>query len=258
LIYELKGFKKVEIKEKEKNIGLANSIINGVTEIINKFGKIIVLEDDLVTSPNFLDFMNRALDYYETFNNIKSVNGYSLYLKKLNINKNFDVYFQTRSFPWGWGTWESEWNERLFYNSELYRSVLKTEKVLRRNLGFDIPRMLKGFLEGKNNSWYVRFVIQHLIEKKLSVYPVLSKVENIGFLVSGTHCNTVNSYIHKIDKEYDRDFLFLDDVYAEFENEFLKYFKNTHKINYRLGLLKNKKGRIEVINEFLYRFKKWK
>jgi len=254
LIYELNGFKKVEIKKKEKNIGLANSIINGVTEIINKFGKIIVLEDDLVTSPNFLDFMNQSLSFYRNFEKIKSVNGYSLSLKIAKKINNSDVYFQYRLFPWGWGTWRNEWDKELFYDEKIYLDILNKKQYLKNYLGNDIPRMLKGFIEGKNNSWYVRFVIQHLIEKKLSVFPFLSKVKNIGFWDEGTHCsNSINSYVHEIDTTFKRSFKFPNIIKKSYDKEFLKYFRKSHKIKYRLVLLKSSKGWSKVVTELKYK-----
>ena len=81
-IQSVKGFKSVSITQREKNLGLANSVITGVSDVINKFGKVIVLEDDLVISPYFLQYMNKALDFYEKEEQVISIHGYIYPVKK--------------------------------------------------------------------------------------------------------------------------------------------------------------------------------
>ena len=98
------GFKKVSIIEAEKNKGLAKSIIGGVSEIIQKYGKVIVLEDDLKLSPYFLEYMNDALDYYKDVVNIWSISGYSFPMRSLK-NYPHDVFYSYRGCSWGWATW---------------------------------------------------------------------------------------------------------------------------------------------------------
>ena len=108
-IKTVKGFKSVEIFESRKNKGLANSIIHGVSKIIEKFGQVIVLEDDIETHPNFLKFMNESLNFYKNNKRIQSINGYSLAIKSQS-----DVYFQKRTFSWGWATWKEYWSLEVF------------------------------------------------------------------------------------------------------------------------------------------------
>ena len=104
-IRSIDGFKTVEIIESTINKGLANSIIEGVTQIIDKYEKVIVLEDDLVTTPNFLDFMNQALCFYNGKNNIFSISGFTMDLPSLAACKQ-DFYFSQRVSSWGWATWK--------------------------------------------------------------------------------------------------------------------------------------------------------
>jgi GT2 family glycosyltransferase len=101
-------FKSVSLIVQKSNKGLANSIIDGVTEVVNKYGKVIVLEDDLVTSPLFLKFMNRALNYYSEKNQVACITGYVYPLKNVNNN---EAFFIKGADCWSWATWKNKWNE---------------------------------------------------------------------------------------------------------------------------------------------------
>ena len=105
-IKSIDGFKKITIIEREKNWGLANSIIDGVTKIVNEYGKIIVLEDDLVTSPYFLKFMNGALEIYKDEEKVYSITGYSF---SDDISLIDTTYFLSITSSWSWATWEHKW-----------------------------------------------------------------------------------------------------------------------------------------------------
>ncbi|MBP5502194.1 MAG: glycosyltransferase family 2 protein, partial [Bacteroidales bacterium] len=120
------GFKKIQIIEKENNEGLAKSIIDGVTETINKYGKIIVLEDDIVTSPGFIKYMNDALDLYENEPLVMHISGYMYPLAK---NKLPETFFYQAASCWGWGTWKSAWN-LLETNAEVLYKKLQEKKLM--------------------------------------------------------------------------------------------------------------------------------
>jgi len=208
LIYELKGFKKVEIKEKEKNIGLANSIINGVTEIINKFGKIIVLEDDLVTSPNFLDFMNQALDFYKNFGQIHSISGYTLNLKSIR-NLEYDNYFGRRASSWGWATWKDRWEKTDWEVKDFKEFRFNLLERLRFNRGgSDMSRMLINKQKGNIDSWAIRWCYSQFQNSQLTIYPKCSKVQNIGFGTNSTHTKKGKRFITNLDRTNMQDFRF--------------------------------------------------
>lgn len=250
-IRNINGFKSVDIIESFVNKGLANSIIDGVTQIINEHGKIIVLEDDLVTSPIFLDYMNNALDFYFHENEIQSINGYSL---KLKSNKE-SVYFQTRPFPWGWATWSDRWNNDLF-DKQRIKSIInsekKTLKQFQKSCGNDISTMLIDSLEGRNNSWYVRWVFDHFFNRKYSVFPGYSYVENIGHTTNGTHCKGINPYLASTNT----DFKIIDNLpnYKRpgplITKEFLYYFTFWNKFFVRIKLIPSKNGRTLLIEDF--------
>jgi len=188
-IRSVDGFKKISIIDRETNFGLAGSIIDGVTDIVKKFGKIIVLEDDLVTSPYFLKFMNDALTIYENVQEIVSVSGYSL---PLNIPLP-EVYFLPGTECWGWGTWERGWE--LFRNDgETLLPELKERKLMKKfNLhgSFLISpeSLLKKQIKGEVSSWAICWNTSAVLHNKCTIFPSRTLVNNIG-LGTGTHCVT--------------------------------------------------------------------
>lgn len=183
-IKSINGFKKVKVYESKKNKGLANSIIEGVTKIINKYEKIIVLEDDIVTSKYFLKYMGDALNFYETEQQIFSITGYNRpkHLMKFPKNYNNDIYFNPRTSSWGWGTWKDRWDS-VDWKVKGFEEFKNSKKQINefKKIGPDLPQMLFDWKEGKNDSWAVRFSYSCFKQNKLNVYPVISFVKNIGF-----------------------------------------------------------------------------
>lgn len=181
----INGFKSVKIVERSKNFGLAESIINGVTEIVNRYGKIIVLEDDLVTSPHFLEYMNEALDMYENEEAVISIHGYIYPVKK----ELPETFFLKGADCWGWATWKRGWG--LFGpDGQKLLNELKSRKLEREfNWGGAYPylQMLKSQIRGLNNSWAIRWHASAFLKNKLTLYPGESLVKNIGLDDSGTH-----------------------------------------------------------------------
>jgi len=189
-IRSVNGFKTIEIIESPMNMGLANSIIDGVTRIINKHGKVIVLEDDLISSPNFLDFMNLALDYYQYNEKIYSISGYTMDLPSLKMYKE-DYYFGYRASSWGWATWIDRW-ENVDWNVNQYKSfkwnLIQQYRFMRG--GSDMPYMLWKQMNGKIDSWAIRWAFQQFKNDQLTIYPTESKIFNIGLGENSTHTKT--------------------------------------------------------------------
>ncbi|HAY33739.1 MAG TPA: glycosyl transferase [Bacteroidetes bacterium] len=188
----IEGFKSVKIIKREKNFGLAASIIDGVTTIINQYKKIIVLEDDLVTSPYFLKYMNAALTFYENQPKVAAIHGY-VYPVKENLS---DTFFLRGADCWGWATWERAW--KLFNPNPLgLLNKLKSQKLLYE---FDINgtthnvKMLKNQAKGKVDSWAIRWHASVFIQNMLTLYPGKSLVQNIGTDGEGTHTNATDVY----------------------------------------------------------------
>lgn len=185
-IKTVNGFKKVSIIEREKNWGLANSIIDGVTNIVNKYGRVIVLEDDLVTSPHFLTYMNEALELYANDNRVISVHGYVYPVE----DKLPEAFFLPGADCWGWATWQRGW-ELFNSNGKYLLDELMRTKSLRSfdfNGSYPYSKMLKGQIQGRNDSWAIRWYASAYLANKLTLYPGRSMVRNIGNDNSGTHC----------------------------------------------------------------------
>lgn len=182
-IHTVSGFKSVTIIEREKNWGLANSLIAGITEIVNKYGRVIVVEDDLILSPYFLKFMNEALEKYEEDERVSAVSAF-LEPTEAKIEETFFLrYFDC----WGWGTWKEAW--RLFNPdaSQLLRKMRwKTRSFNVGGYG-GYYGMLYCQKEGLIDSWAIRFYASSFLAEKLVLFPYKSLVLQNGFDGSGIH-----------------------------------------------------------------------
>ncbi|MDR1730365.1 MAG: glycosyltransferase [Prevotellaceae bacterium] len=190
----IEGFKTITILESEINKGLAKSIIDGVTEIINKYGKTIVIEDDLYLSPSFLAYMNQMLDNYCSCQDVFQISGFGLKVRK-PADYHYDVFFHNRPNSWGWATWCDRWNsvDWEVKNWVRLKEDKRKQKAFNRG-GTDLFKMLKGYMEGKNNSWYVRFAYAQFAQHKYAIAPIKSFVLNRGFIKDSTHCDAYNRY----------------------------------------------------------------
>jgi len=196
-IKKISGFKKIEIIEREANFGLANSIIDGVTKIINEYGKIIVMEDDLIVSSAFLDYMNNLLDIYKNEKKVFCVTGYNhpSSLMKIPSEYKYDIYFNPRAASWSWGTWKDRWN-KADWEVEDY-GMFKKDKKLQKDFnlgGSDMSNMLKEQMEGKIDSWAIRWCYILFKNNAYCIYPIKSYVNNIGLDGSGVHCDLAGKY----------------------------------------------------------------
>jgi len=185
------GFKSIRIVERESNLGLANSIIDGVTIVCGEYGRVIVVEDDLVTSPYFLKYMNDALDTYENDEAVASIHGY-WYLVDQQMPETF---FLRGASCWGWATWTRGW--QLFEPdgakllAELRRQ--KLTKLFDLDGAISYTQMLRDQITGKNNSWAIRWHAATFLANCLQLSPGMSLVQNIGIDGTGTHTKTVSS-----------------------------------------------------------------
>ena len=188
-IRTIDGFKKVTIIEREKNWGLAANIIDGVSKIVNEYGKIIVLEDDLVTSPYFLKFMNDALEFYKNEKKVWHISGWN-YPIKVDIS---DETFLWRVMNcWGWATWSDRWRcyEK---NVDKLIGVFSKEDIKRFNL--DGTENFWGQVlanqKGEIDTWAIFWYATIFKHGGLCVNPVQTFVDNIGFDGSGIHCRSI-------------------------------------------------------------------
>ena len=190
-IKTISGFRSVSIVERDKNWGLASSIIDGVTGLCNEHGRVIVLEDDMVTSPYFLAYMNEALEKYADDDRIIGIHGY-VYPVRHSLP---EAFFLQGADCWGWATWQRGW--KLFNGDGRYLfDELKRRKLIRAfdfNGTYPFSKMLEGQIKGTNDSWAVRWYASAFLAGKLTLYPGRSLVHNIGNDNSGVHCGGSSS-----------------------------------------------------------------
>src|SRR5579863_6230416 len=207
-IKDITGFKKVIIKESEKNMGLAASIIEGVTNVFEFSDRVIVLEDDLVVSTNFLAYMNQALEFYTDHSNIYSISGYTIPMK-IPAGHPYDVYFLPRASSWGWATWKNRWKNIDWQVSDFAEFSKNKGAIKEFNKGgSDMFNMLKRQMNGEIDSWAIRWCYHQFKAKTYSVYPLLSKVQNEGFTSDATNTYVYNRYQTKLDDGSELNFNF--------------------------------------------------
>lgn len=181
-----KVFSEMEIIERDTNLGLANSIIMGVTESIEKNGRVIVLEDDMITHPTFLTYMKNGLEMYKNDKNVASIHGHSFPI----LQSLPETYFMRGAGWWGWATWERAWSifekDGNILLKKLYSEKLDTE--FDYNNSWFYTETLREQTEGLNNSWAIRWHASTFMAGMLTLYPGRSLIKNIGFDGSGTHC----------------------------------------------------------------------
>lgn len=183
--------KEVNIIERQQNFGLAKSVIEGVTEIVNKFQKVIVLEDDLITSPYFLKFMNETLHKYEKEEAVACISAY-IY----PINDLPELFFIKGADCWGWATWKRAWDLFESDGSKLL-NIIEGKKLTAEfdlNKSYPYTKMLREQISGLNHSWAIRWYASAFIKNKLCLYPGKSLVNNIGTDGSGTHDGSTEVY----------------------------------------------------------------
>ena len=194
LLAGIRGFKSVQLVEHVTNMGLAASVISGVTEVLQQHTACIVLEDDLETSPHFLSYMNEALNHYKEDFRIFSVSGYCPPIQ-LPADCPFQSFLFARINSWGWGTWRDRW-EKVDWEVADFKGFIADKKQRTRleQQGADLPVMLLKQQQGKIASWAVRFNQASFNLGMTNVYPVHSLVRNQGADGSGTHMKSSGKY----------------------------------------------------------------
>lgn len=225
-IKNVNHFNQIELIERNSNYGLAKNIICGVSEVLKKEKQIIVLEDDLVLSNNFLIFMNSALTYYRNIKNVGLISGYSFPVK-VPKDYSYDIYFNIRPSSWGWAIWKDRWDQIEWDINKLNLNNFDNDEIKKFNKsGNDLFKMLKKQKEGKINSWAIRLAFHHYKKNLYTIYPLISKIKNIGVDKYATHTKYWNIPNTILDTSYNRKFLFSDRL------ELAKYFDKSFKSNF--------------------------
>ncbi|RYC69701.1 glycosyltransferase family protein [Spirosoma sordidisoli] len=180
LLDGLSGFRTIHRVYSDHNKGCANSIIAGVTEVLRKYPSAIVLEDDIVTSPNFLDYMNQCLTQYADTPSVFSVGGYTFPFRQ-PADYTDDVYFFGRTCAWGWGIWADRWHrvDWELTDFDAFMADRRARQAFNAG-GTDRVRMLRRAYTKAIDAWDIRLCYSEFKEKGLTVYPTVSKTLNIG------------------------------------------------------------------------------
>jgi hypothetical protein len=198
LIKDAEGFKSVKLIERKQNLGLANSIIAGVTQLVNEYEKVIVFEDDLLSSPYTLTYFNQALDRYALQDKVMHIGAY---MYPLADNDLPETFFYRSATSWGWATWARAW-QHFEPNVDKLITQFDQKKILQFSIegNMNFWKQIQEFKSGKNNSWAIRWYAS-ILQGGLTLNPANSLIQNIGNDGSGIHSNKENIYQVPIYKE---------------------------------------------------------
>lgn len=188
IVKGITGFDKISIREQSENLGLAKSIMTGVTELAAAYGRVIVLEDDLVVAPGFLTFMNAALERYEKDQQVMQVSGYMFPVER--PKRLGQTFFCRVPTSWGWATWARAWESFNLDSTQMLESLRPPDRREAFNLNGAYPYFehLTQQAEGKLDVWGVRWYASMFTAGGLCLYPSQSLVQNIGMDGTGVHC----------------------------------------------------------------------
>ena len=179
----------VKVIERKSNLGLADSIVKGVTQVLKDFDRVIVLEDDLVLSKSFLRYMNDALTIYEDSSKVMHISGYS---QQITLPKTPSTYFLYVPDCWGWATWRRAWEHFIDDAELLYHKIRENESevdLFNYYGNYDHLQTLKENANRTRKTWAVKWYASTFLHKGLALHPYKSLVRNIGHDNSGENCN---------------------------------------------------------------------
>jgi len=192
LIKDADGFKSIEIIRRKENMGLANSIIAGVTKLVADYGQVIVFEDDLISSPYTLTYFNESLNRYRQEEKVMHIGAYMYNLKGENLPETF---FYRAATSWGWATWDRAWKHFEPNIDKLMDQFTAADKrVFSIDHTMNFWKQMKDFKNGRNNSWAIRWYASIFLKKGLTLNPSQSLVNNIGHDGSGIHSGINDIY----------------------------------------------------------------
>lgn len=193
----IKHFKRLILIERDHNIGASENTNKGIEFVLEKHGKMIFMEDDIVTAPGFLQYMNQGLEFYKCNPKILSISGYSPPFVRDMLEE--DVFFLPRYCAWGVGLWKHKFNLVKLISFDEYSHFMKDKvgrKLFIHGGGKDMLKLLELEVNGQIDAYDVRAMFYMFKSEMLAVYPALSLVQNIGHDSSGLHCGTTNRFYH--------------------------------------------------------------
>ena len=209
-IHTIKGFKEIHIDESDENRGLANATICGCTNVINKHGQMIVLEDDDVPSPYFLSYVNRCLEKFRNDEKVWCISGYTDTSLLPPVENGDDLFYVHRPSSWGFGTWKRCW-DKVIWDIPTLKGLFSHQSIIsdyNKWAGADASNIMIGLFQGRNSSWSVRYNFAAYLNDTVTILPNKSLIKNTGCDGSGTHCG-----VQKLNcKMFDRDIIIPDDI----------------------------------------------
>lgn len=225
----IKGFNTVTIIHREKNYGLAKNIITGINEVINKYDKVIVMEDDIVVSNQYLNYMNSALDYYEKNEAVWHICGWSYPISNEFLG---DTYFSRVMNCWGWATWKDRWKSFRKEPERIIKNWTK-EKIKEFDLNGSgiFWSQVDANIKSKLDTWAIFWYASIFENGGLCLYPTISYVENIGHDGTGTNC-TLKNNLEKLSLSNKKNLIFESQVVESkiAKSRIKKYYKNEKNI----------------------------
>ncbi|MBN4866508.1 MULTISPECIES: hypothetical protein [Providencia] len=201
LIKNIKGFKSVTINLRKKNHGLAKNIISGVSETCKKYGKAIILEDDIITSPSFLKFMNDSLNKYKNEKSVWHISGWNYPINTSNIE--CEAFFWRTMNCWGWATWEDRWNS---FNKDPKNLINNWEKNKIKKFNLDGHYNFWAQVIQNNNkkidTWAIFWYATIFENSGLCLNPIRSLVYNNGNDGSGENCSDKDIYKNSLSNNH--------------------------------------------------------
>lgn len=191
VVSHIEGFARVELHFAEKNKGCFRNVVDGITEVLRSNPRVIVVEDDIETIPQFLPYMNRALDVYENRKDIWTVGGMNVDIKlPAEYTAKHDLYLVHRSCSWGWATWTDRWRD-IDWEVKDFRQFIANPRAVRRfdRGGEGMAGLLQAQMDGKVDAWDIVWDYHIYKHNGFCIRPVRSFTRNIGMDGSGTHYN---------------------------------------------------------------------
>lgn len=223
------GFKSVQVIARDGNMGLANSIINGVTQLVDQYGRVIVFEDDLVSSPYTLQYFNDALNHYADAEKIMHISAYMFPLQDATLPETF---FFRAAFSWGWATWARAW-ENFNPDIDALMAQFDAGKIHQFSIEgtMNFWKQMLDFKARKNNSWAIRWYASVFLQNGLTLNPSQSLIHNIGHDGTGVHSNIEDTYGVQVAQQ---PVTYFPDVLQENKPAYnaIKYFLKNRKGNF--------------------------
>jgi hypothetical protein len=234
-------FSQVNVIEHDKNKGLAKSIIDGVTEVVTKYGEVIVLEDDILVSLGFLKYMNDALRLYSNDDRVGCIHAWNYNLDSKDYTA--ATFFLKGADCWGWATWKRAWERFNPDGSFLLESIKKDELdyEFNRKGTHNFLGMLKDQIAGKNDSWAIRWHASLFIDNLFCLHPVKPIIRNIGLDNSGVHCGALDLDQQPI------DYIVVNRIDVIEDELFFKLYRNSLVQEKRPTTIERMKHRLQYL-----------